>query len=122
MAIVGLLVFFLILPRLRPPPKDLLPATAFVVETAKAHVCLHTLLENEVEEIKIKQSLELARELGATTIVQFFPWAYVEEQDGHFGWGRADRIVRHAEAQGFARHRSSWAGSTLGERRQDKNA
>ena len=48
------------------------------VETAKPLVCVHTLLENEVDEAKIKRSLELTRELGAATIVQFFPWAYAE--------------------------------------------
>lgn len=72
-----------------------------VVETAKPRVCVHTLLENEVREAKIKRSLELTRELGAATIVQFFPWAYYEPQPGQFSWDGADRIVRHAQRQGI---------------------
>lgn len=98
---IGLLVLFSLLLLLRPPPRDLLPEEQQAVETVKPQVCVHTLLENEVEEKKILRSLELARELGATTIVQFFPWAYVETEEDHFGWGRADRIARHAERQGL---------------------
>ena len=78
-----------------------LPAERQMVETEKPQVCLHTLLENEVEEEAILRSLELARALGATTIVQFFPWAYVEREPGQYTWSLADRIVRHAEMQGL---------------------
>ena len=86
------------------------------VETAKGHVCVHTLLENEVEEKKILRSLKLVRELGAATIVQFFPWAYVEtRKTGQFQLaGRFDRIVRHAERQGLAYHRAAGFGAGLG--------
>lgn len=71
------------------------------VETAHPLVCVHTLLENEVSEAKIKRSLELTRELGAATIVQFFPWAYYEPRPGQFSWDGADRILRHARRQGL---------------------
>ena len=71
------------------------------VETTKPQVCVHTLLENEVHEWKIKRSLELVREMGATTIVQFFPWAYFEPSENVFNWNQADRIVRHANNQGL---------------------
>lgn len=71
------------------------------VETAQPLVCAHTLLENEVHEAKIKRSLELTRELGATSIVQFFPWAYAEPERGRYDWFHADRIIRHASRQGL---------------------
>ena len=71
------------------------------VETAQPLLCVHTLLENEVEEAKIKRSLQLTRELGAATIVQFFPWAYAEPQPGDYSWFHADRIIRHARRQGI---------------------
>ncbi len=71
------------------------------VKTAKPQVCVHTLLENEVDEIKIKRSLQLTRELGAATIVQFFPWAYAEAEEGHYDWTFAERIARHAKRQGI---------------------
>ena len=86
---------------LRPPPREWLPAEARQVETVKPHVCLHTLLENEVEERKILWTLELARELGAGAIVQFFPWAYAERQAGRYDWTSFDRIVSHARRQGL---------------------
>lgn len=71
------------------------------VESLKSQVCVHTLLENEVFEWKIQRSLELVREMGADTIVQFFPWAYFEPEKGHFTWSQADKIVRHAKNQGI---------------------
>lgn len=71
------------------------------VETAQPRLCVHTLLENEVEEVKIKRSLQLTRELGAAAIVQFFPWAYAETQPGAYSWFHADRIIRHARRQGI---------------------
>ena len=72
-----------------------------VVQTNKPQVCVHTLLENEVEPVKILRSLEMTRELGAATIVQFFPWAYVEAQAGTSDWARTDSIVRLARLQGL---------------------
>ena len=72
-----------------------------IVESTKPHVCVHTMLENEVFEWKIQRSLELVREMGADTIVQFFPWAYFEQADGRYNWNQADLIVRHAQNQGI---------------------
>lgn len=97
----GLVLLALLALAARKPAPDLLPAEQQIVATEKAQVCLHTLLENEVEEESILWSLELVRELGATTIVQFFPWAYVEREPGRYSWTLADRIVRHAEMQGL---------------------
>ena len=97
----GLILLALLILAERQPTKDYLPAERLTVSTENAQVCVHTLLENEVEEESILRSLELVRELGATTIVQFFPWAYVERERGRFSWTLADRIVRHAEMQGL---------------------
>lgn len=71
------------------------------VETVKPSVCVHSLLENEVQEEKILRSLALTRELGTSTIVQFFPWAYFEQSDDDFSWERADFIIKHARLQGL---------------------
>ena len=100
-ALAALVVAALLALSSRGPAPDLLPAERQIVATEKAHVCVHTLLENEVEEESILRSLELVRELGATTIVQFFPWAYVEREPGRYSWTLADRIVRHADRQGL---------------------
>ena len=51
------------------------------VDTTKPMVCVHTRLIDEVYEWKIQRSLQLVREMGATTIVEFFPWAYAEPQN-----------------------------------------
>ncbi len=71
------------------------------VETAQSLVCVHTNLMDEVDEWKIQRSLQLVREMGAPTIVDFFPWAYIEHQEGIYDWYQADRVVRHAENQGL---------------------
>jgi len=64
------------------------------------HVCVHTRLIDEVFEWKIQQSLQMTREMGATKIVEFFPWVYFEGRGkGQFDWQRADMIMRHAENQ-----------------------
>jgi len=42
----------------------------------------------------------MVREMGANTIVEFFPWAYIESEEGVFNWSQVDRIVKHAEQQG----------------------
>jgi hypothetical protein len=39
--------------------------------------------------------------MGAATIVEFFPWAYVEDERGVYNWGHPDRIMRHAANQGL---------------------
>jgi hypothetical protein len=64
-------------------------------------VCVHTRLIDEVWEWKIQRSLQLVREMGADTIVEFFPWAYIEGAPGRYDWVSTDRIVRHAQNQGL---------------------
>lgn len=71
------------------------------VETVKSHVCVHTRLMDEVPEWKIQRSLQLVREMGADTIVEFMPWAYIEPHEQQFDWSLPDRIVRHAQNQGI---------------------
>ena len=99
--ILAIVLAFTAIWLLRPLTEEVPLGEQQVVETANPRVCVHTLLENEVEESKIKRSLQLARELGATTVVQFFPWAYFEPQPDQYHWGRADIIVGHAKRQGL---------------------
>ena len=98
---IALLTLAIALAIPRPAPDHVPLGAQQRVETTVPLLCLHTLLENEVQEAKIKRSLILARELGATTIVQFFPWAYHEPSKGRFNWERADRILAHANRQGL---------------------
>lgn len=93
-------LLWLVLGRLSPTAQRIYPDEQQFVESSKPQVCVHTELINEVEEWKIRQSLQLVREMGATTIVEFFPWAYLEPSNGQYTWRQADRIVRHAQNQG----------------------
>ncbi len=71
------------------------------VQTAHPLTCVHTRLTDEVEEWKIQRSLQMVREMGATAIVEFFPWPYIEPQQGVYSWEHSDLIVRHARDQGL---------------------
>jgi hypothetical protein len=90
------LIGFIVPPTHRAPLQP--PQT---VETTNPQVCVHTDLKDEVDEWKIQQSLQLVRELGAPTIVEYFPWAYFESEQDTYNWHQADRIVRHAQNQGI---------------------
>lgn len=96
---LALLLFLLSL--IRPPQSRAPLGPPQSVQTTQPHVCVHTRLIDEVYAWKIQRSLELVREMGASTIVEFFPWAYIETRPGHYDWHSADRILRHAENQGL---------------------
>lgn len=82
------------------PPRAPLEAPQ-TVDTVKPQVCVHTRLIDEVFEWKIQRSLQMVREMGADTIVEFFPWAYAEPAKGQYSWSSFDRIVKHARNQGL---------------------
>jgi hypothetical protein len=71
------------------------------VQTRHPVLCAHTRLTDEVEPWKILRTLEMVREMGAPTIVEYFPWAYYEGQPGRFAWGHADMVVDFARNQGL---------------------
>lgn len=71
------------------------------VETDNPKAGVHTRLENEVEPQKIKQTLEMVREMGAPWIVEYFPWAFSEPRPGRYDFAHADIVVDHANRQGL---------------------
>jgi hypothetical protein len=71
------------------------------VETLNPKIGVHTRLTDEVEERKIKRTLEMVREMGSSWIVEYFPWGYSERRPGRFSWDHADMVVDHAQAQGL---------------------
>lgn len=71
------------------------------VETEHPILCVHTRLTDEVDEWKIQRTLQMVREMGATAITEFFPWAYMEPEEGVYWWGHADMVIEHANAQGL---------------------
>jgi hypothetical protein len=98
---VRLLLLWAILSAITPqrPRAPVVPPQT--VQTVEDHVCVHTRLIDEVEEWVMQRSLQMVREMGADTIVEFFPWAYIEHQPGQYDWRQADRIMRYAENQGI---------------------
>jgi polysaccharide biosynthesis protein PslG len=96
------------------------------VQSAQPLLCVHTRLMEEVDEWKIQRTLQLTREMGADTVVEFFPWAYIESEAGQYAWASVDRIVRHATNQGvriIARMGlvPAWARQTTDERETTLN-
>src|SRR6185436_6598666 len=73
-----------------------------VVQTNHPIVCVHTRLTDEVEPWKVLRTLEMVRQMGASTIVEYFPWAYRETHNGEFNWGHADMVVDFARNQGLS--------------------
>jgi hypothetical protein len=99
-AMLSVLVFILVV--LLPPPQPLVsigPQQSVVSNNPKLGV--HTRLTDEVEEWKIQRTLQMVREMGASWIVEYFPWAYSEPQQGRFDFSHADLVVNHARAQGL---------------------
>ncbi len=86
---------------LRPAPPRAILGPPQTVVTTQPLLCMHTRLTDEVEEWKIQRTLQMVRELGAPTIVEFFPWAYAEPEAGVYHWEHFDRIIRHAQNQGL---------------------
>jgi hypothetical protein len=71
------------------------------VRTANTKLGIHTRLTDEVEPWKIKRTLAMVREMGSPWVVEYFPWAYIEEQPGRYNWVHADQVVAHASRQGL---------------------
>jgi polysaccharide biosynthesis protein PslG len=71
------------------------------VVTTQPRLCVHTRLIDEVEAWKLQRSLIYVREMGASTIVEFFPWLYAEGAPRQYDWERFDRIIMHARNQGL---------------------
>lgn len=92
---------FLILLALKPAPDLVVLGPEQTVESELPVLGVHTRLTDEVEEWKIKRSLEMVREMGATTIVEFFPWAYYQDESGGIAWQHPDLVMEHAHAQGL---------------------
>jgi hypothetical protein len=72
-----------------------------IVETRSPTIGVHTRLTDEVEEWKIKRTLELVREMGASWIVEYFPWPYIQPAPGRYDWRHSDLVVKHAYSEGL---------------------
>jgi polysaccharide biosynthesis protein PslG len=96
-----LIVLGYLLYGLAPAPPRVTPYPPQVVQTQHPVVCVHTRLTDEVEDWKIQRTLQLVRQMGAATIVDFFPWAYIEVGRDVYDWHHPDRIVAMAHQEGL---------------------
>lgn len=96
-----LLFFLLLINWLQPAPDLIMPGPQQMVTTSYPRLGVHTRLTDEVEEWKIQRTLQMVREMGAPWIVEFFPWAYYQGEDGQINWTHPDLVVSHARAQGL---------------------
>ncbi len=96
-----LLCFAFVVSLLQPPPLLITPGPPQTVYTQHPIVGVHTRLTDEVEEWKIQRTLQLVRQMGAPWIVEFFPWAYYQAEDGGIAWEHPDMVIHHATAQGL---------------------
>src|SRR5258708_6149277 len=99
--ILRIIVVLAIILSLTPAPARLMPEPPQTVDTQHPVVCVHTRLTDEVEDLKIAQTLQLVREMGASTIVEFFPWPYMETSKGQYDWHHPDRIISMARHEGL---------------------
>ena len=97
---IRILAIALILSFIQPAPVLLTFGPPQVVETSLPILGVHTRLTDEVEEWKIQRTLQMVREMGASWIVEFFPWAYYQAEDGSVAWEHPDLVVGHARAYG----------------------
>ncbi len=84
-----------------PAPARLQQYPPQTVQTEHPIVCVHTRLTDEVEDLKIQRTVQLVRGMGASTIVDFLPWAYIEGSKGQYDWHHPDRIVDMARHEGL---------------------
>ncbi len=95
----GLLLLALLI--IRPPGVLVALGPPQRVQTTNSKVGVHTRLIDEVEAWKVQRTLILAREMGASWIVEYFPWAYIETAPGRYDWRHSDMIIAHAANQGL---------------------
>lgn len=86
-------------PRSRQP-LNLPPQQTVATNNPKAGV--HTRLAGVGDEAYIARTLQQVREMGASWIVELFPWSYVQPRSRYgFDWAGADMIIGHARRQGL---------------------
>src|SRR5262245_36158659 len=79
-AAIRLALVLLVLSSIHPPQPAVTLGPPQTVHTNHPMLCMHTRLTDEVEPWKVLLSLQMVREMGAPTIVEYFPWAYYEGQ------------------------------------------
>lgn len=82
------------------PPLHLPPQQH--VQTRNARVGIHLRLAGTDDEAEVVRQLTAVREMGATFVVDLFPWAYVQPRGPRsWEWRGADLLIAHARRQGI---------------------
>jgi hypothetical protein len=72
------------------------------IQTTNPKIGVHTRLTGLGDETYIANTLQQVREMGASWIVDLFPWAYVQPRSRYgFDWTGSDMVIAHAARQGL---------------------
>jgi hypothetical protein len=72
------------------------------VQTRNPKLGIHTRLTDEADPAKITRTLQMVREMGASWVVEYFPWAYIQPSDrAHYDWTHTDTVIAAAQQQGL---------------------
>lgn len=86
-------------PRTYPSPQLGQPQR---VETRNPKIGVHLRLNGASDEAQLAEQLTQVREMGATWVVDLFPWAYVQPRGPRaWDWRGADLMIAHARQQGL---------------------
>ena len=78
-----------------------IPAPPLRLTALHLKIGVHTRLTDEVEPAKIRKTLDMVVAMGASWIVEYFPWAYVESAPGVYDWSHPDLVVNAAFDRGL---------------------
>ena len=80
-----------------PPPAQLPNLAA--IQPINPKIGVHTRLTDEPDPQKIDQTMQMVRAMGASWVVEYFPWSYIQPTDAnHYDWQHADEVVNAASA------------------------
>ncbi len=99
--VLRLAVALFILLAVHPPQVLVVLDPPQTVTTTNPLAGIHTRLTDEVEPWKVQRTLRMVREMGTPWIVEFFPWPYIEPEEGILSWEHSDMVIEHAENQGL---------------------
>lgn len=85
-----------------PAPIARTPATEQPITTTDPQAGVHTRLTLEADPAAIHRELQMVREMGASWIVEYFPWLYLQPNGPDaYDWQHADLVIGEAHRQGL---------------------
>ncbi|GAC1560217.1 MAG: hypothetical protein NVS2B7_34670 [Herpetosiphon sp.] len=82
------------------PPLHLPPQQS--VLSRNPRIGVHLRLNGNGDERAVRDQLVAVREMGASWVVDLFPWAYIQPLGpDHYDWRGADMLIAHARRQGL---------------------